>query len=154
MCALELRLLRWFIWLLRFIWSLLWPSVELLSLCGLKPFTWVQTLLWKFFELMVHALSIRLLQPCQLSQERDVQNNSSELKHPHRDILFPPSNQYVMICHSFVWTANFRTKRKVRDSNGLIDQNSNWIQCEKVCVTKKSNQATITSILILGWNRH
>ena len=50
MCALELRLLRWFIWLLRFIWSLLWPSVELLSLCGLKPFTWVQTLLWKFLS--------------------------------------------------------------------------------------------------------
>ena len=50
MCALELRLFRWFIWLLRFIWSLLWPSVELLSLCGLKPFTWVQTLLWKFLS--------------------------------------------------------------------------------------------------------
>ena len=32
-CALELTLLRWFIW------SVLWPSVELLSLCGLKPFT-------------------------------------------------------------------------------------------------------------------
>ena len=95
----------------------------------------IMKVFWAILQ-MAHALSIRLLQPCQLlSQKRDVQNNSSELKHLHREILFPPSNQYVMICHSFAWTANFRKKRKVRDSNGLIDQNSNWFQCEQVCVT-------------------
>ena len=39
-CALELTLLRWFIW------SVLCPRVELLSLCtcGLNPFTWEDSL--------------------------------------------------------------------------------------------------------------
>ena len=54
-CALELTLLRWFIWSVLWprvpivlLWPsvarlLLWPSVELLSLCPLKPFTcWAQ----------------------------------------------------------------------------------------------------------------
>ena len=92
MCALELRLLRWFIWLLRFIWSLLWPSVELLSLCGLKPFTWVQTLLWKFLSFSSNGPcpKYKVASAVPAKPERGCQNNSSELKHLHREILFPP----------------------------------------------------------------